>query len=115
MLARGTTPGTPDVRGSAPHAPTARLAAHVRVDVFRGRGGYPDVVRRTVLGRYEAKSAAFGISAPRLRGMSAQPIEEHDPRDPQVIFHALPECERREFLRQYHDAVNIAHDPAGYK
>lgn len=47
--------------------------------------------------------------------MSAQPIEEHDPRDPQVILDALPERERDEFLRQYHDAVDAAHDPAGYK
>jgi hypothetical protein len=34
--------------------------------------------------------------------MSAQPIEEHDPRDPPVLLHALPERERAEFLRQYH-------------
>lgn len=47
--------------------------------------------------------------------MSAQPIEDHDPRDPQVILHALPERERGEFLRQYHQAVDAAHDPAGYK
>jgi hypothetical protein len=47
--------------------------------------------------------------------MSAQPIEEHDPRDPQFILHALPEREREEFLRQYHEAVDVAHDPAGYK
>jgi len=30
-------------------------------------------------------------------------------------LHALPERERGEFLRQYHDAVDAAHDPAGYK
>lgn len=47
--------------------------------------------------------------------MSAQPIEEHDPRDPQVILYALPERERGEFLRQYRQAVDAAHDPAGYK
>ncbi len=47
--------------------------------------------------------------------MSAQPIEEHDPRDPQVILRALPERECDEFLQQYHDAVDAAHDPAGYK
>jgi hypothetical protein len=47
--------------------------------------------------------------------MSAQPIEERDPRDPQVILHALPERERDEFLRQYHEAVDAAHDPVGYK
>lgn len=47
--------------------------------------------------------------------MSAQPIEEHDPRDPQVILRALPKRERDEFLRQYHEAVDAAHDPVGYK
>jgi hypothetical protein len=47
--------------------------------------------------------------------MSAQPIEEHDPRDPEVILRSLPERERDEFLRQYHEAVDAAHDPAGYK
>ncbi len=47
--------------------------------------------------------------------MSAQPIEEHDPRDRQVILHDLPKRERSEFLRQYHDAVDAAHDPAGYR
>lgn len=47
--------------------------------------------------------------------MSAQPIEEHGPRDPRVILNSLPERERAEFLRQYHDAIHAAHDPAGYK
>ena len=47
--------------------------------------------------------------------MSAQPVSQEDPRDPQVILGGLPEQERAEFLRQYHDAVAAAHDPAGYK
>ena len=45
--------------------------------------------------------------------MTAQPIE--DPRDPLVILRDLPERERAEFLRQYHAAVDAAHDPAGYE
>ncbi|HEY7262277.1 MAG TPA: DUF6247 family protein [Trebonia sp.] len=45
--------------------------------------------------------------------MSAQPIE--DPSDPVVILRGLPERERAEFLRQYHAAVDAAHDPAGYE
>jgi hypothetical protein len=44
--------------------------------------------------------------------MTAQPIE--DPCDPLVILPDLPERERAEFLRQYHGAVDAAHDPAGY-
>jgi hypothetical protein len=32
-----------------------------------------------------------------------------------VILRDLPERERDEFLRQYHQAVNAAHDPAGYQ
>lgn len=49
----------------------------------------------------------------RLDAMSAQPIE--DPSDPVVILRGLPERERDEFLRQYHAAVDAAHDPAGYE
>jgi len=32
-----------------------------------------------------------------------------------VILERLPERERAEFLRQYQEAVEAAHDPAGYK
>jgi len=32
-----------------------------------------------------------------------------------VILSDLPEPEREEFLRQYHQAVDAAHDPAGYQ
>jgi hypothetical protein len=53
---------------------------------------------------------AFGT---RLGAVSAQPIE--DPSDPVVILRSLPERERSEFLRQYHLAVDAAHDPAGYE
>jgi len=45
--------------------------------------------------------------------MSAQPAE--DPCDPQVILRGLPGREREEFLRQYHEAVDEAHYPAGYQ
>jgi hypothetical protein len=49
----------------------------------------------------------------RLDRMTAQPTE--DPADPLVILRDLPEPEREEFLRQYHRAVDAAHDPAGYQ
>jgi hypothetical protein len=45
--------------------------------------------------------------------VTAQPTE--DPADPLVIMGELPEREREEFLRQYHRAVDAAHDPAGYQ
>lgn len=45
--------------------------------------------------------------------MTAQPTE--DAADPLVILRDLPERERGEFLRQYHGAVDAAHDPAGYQ
>lgn len=45
--------------------------------------------------------------------MIAQPAE--DPADPLAILSDLPEPEREEFLRQYHQAVDAAHDPAGYQ
>jgi Family of unknown function (DUF6247) len=45
--------------------------------------------------------------------MSAEPVE--DPNDPEVILRDLPERERADFLRQYHEAVDAAHDPLGYR
>jgi hypothetical protein len=45
--------------------------------------------------------------------VTAQPTE--DQTDPLVILRDLPEREREEFLRQYHRAVDAAHDPAGYQ
>jgi hypothetical protein len=47
--------------------------------------------------------------------MSAEPVQAEDPNDPQVILGDLPEQERGQFLRQYHEAVDAAHDPAGYR
>jgi Family of unknown function (DUF6247) len=51
--------------------------------------------------------------ARKLRLVTAQPAE--DPADPQVILRDLPQRERDEFLRQYHQAVDAAHEPAGYQ
>jgi hypothetical protein len=45
--------------------------------------------------------------------MTAQPTE--DPADPLVILRDLPEREHAEFLRQYRQAIDAAHDPAGYQ
>ena len=45
----------------------------------------------------------------KLRRVTAQPAE--DPADPLVILRDLPEPEREEFLRQYHRAVDAAHEP----
>jgi hypothetical protein len=45
--------------------------------------------------------------------VTAQPTE--DPADPLMILRDLPEREREQFLRQYHRAVDAAHDPAGYQ
>jgi hypothetical protein len=45
--------------------------------------------------------------------VSAQPAE--DPADPLVILRDLPEREHEEFLRQYHQGVDDAYDPAGYQ
>jgi hypothetical protein len=47
--------------------------------------------------------------------MSAEPVHVEDPEDPEVILRDLPEQERAEFLRQYHEAVDAAHDPVGYR
>jgi hypothetical protein len=49
----------------------------------------------------------------KLSHVTAQPTE--DPSDPLVILRDLPEQEHEEFLRQYHQAVDAAHDPAGYQ
>jgi hypothetical protein len=47
--------------------------------------------------------------------MSAEPVQVDDPNDPEVILRDLPERERGQFLHQYHEAVDAAHDPAGYR
>jgi hypothetical protein len=53
------------------------------------------------------------IGGRKLSCVTAQPTE--DPGDPLVILRDLPERERQAFLRQYHRAVDGAHDPAGYQ
>jgi hypothetical protein len=47
--------------------------------------------------------------------MTAQPVEHGDPHDPVSILADLPEDEREFFLSQYHEAVEAARDPAGWK
>jgi len=47
--------------------------------------------------------------------MSAEPVHVEDSDDPEVILRDLPERERAPFLSQYHEAVDAAHDPAGYR
>ena len=47
--------------------------------------------------------------------MPAERVQVEDPDDPEIILRDLPEQERAEFLRQYHEAVDAAHDPAGYR
>ncbi|WP_329521085.1 DUF6247 family protein [Spirillospora sp. NBC_01491] len=47
--------------------------------------------------------------------MSAQPVHEEDPQDPQLILERLPEQVRRVFLTEYQAAVVGARAPAGYR
>jgi hypothetical protein len=50
-----------------------------------------------------------------LNRMPAEPVQVGDPNDPEVIVRDLPEQERAEFLRQYHEAVDASRDPLGYR
>jgi hypothetical protein len=45
--------------------------------------------------------------------VTAQPTEDRS--DPLVILRDLSEREHEKFLRQYHQAVDAAHDPVGYQ
>ena len=47
--------------------------------------------------------------------MSAEPVEREDPLDPQRILDELPADEREYFLDQYHEALERARDPLGWK
>lgn len=48
--------------------------------------------------------------------MTAQPIHEEDPRDPEQILARLPERERDQFLREYRAAAKAAaHEVWRYK
>jgi len=74
----------------------------------------PRMCRKASSGiRARAIAPATKPSAKAARKLIAQPTE--DPADPLVILSDLPEPEREEFLRQYHQAVDAAHDPAGYQ
>ena len=50
-----------------------------------------------------------------LNRMPAEPVQVEDPNDPEVIVRDLPEQERAEFLRQYHEAADASRDPVGYR
>ena len=43
-----------------------------------------------------------------LGAMSAEPVHDEDPADPEIILRDLPEQERAQFLSQYHEAVDAA-------
>ncbi|HXP18398.1 MAG TPA: DUF6247 family protein [Streptosporangiaceae bacterium] len=48
--------------------------------------------------------------------MSAQPVSEHDPDDPDEILRALPEIYRETFLREYYaGAAEAARTVDGYR
>jgi Family of unknown function (DUF6247) len=78
--------------------------------IFRSDGLNPSYSACVLAGAAGRLSTAGGR---KLSPVTAQPTE--DPADPLVILRDLPEPEREEFLRQYHRAVDAAHDPAGYQ
>ena len=47
--------------------------------------------------------------------MFAEPVRAEDPDAPEAILRDLPERERAEFVRQYHEAIDATHDPRGYR
>jgi hypothetical protein len=47
--------------------------------------------------------------------MTAQPIGQDDPHDPEQILRRLPKREHEDFLRGYREAVEAAHKVAGYR
>ena len=49
-----------------------------------------------------------------VAAMTAQPVQEHDPPDPERILRALPGRERETFLAEYRRALDDARDPAGW-
>lgn len=77
--------------------------------------------------RHEWAFAAVSLTvsaAAWLRALTGMPLifmlfawcgGTEDPSDPEVILRDLPEQERGQFLRQYHEAVDAAHDPSGYR
>jgi hypothetical protein len=65
---------------------------------------------RVLDGTADGPRASVGCE---LSHVTAQSTE--DPADPLVTLRDLPEREHAEFLRQYHQAVDAAHDPVGYQ
>jgi transcriptional regulator with XRE-family HTH domain len=81
----------------------------------RALGEHPATTLRAGESRAATLPARAPLSGPgyNFGRMSADLAQ--DPNDPEVILRDLPERERAEFLRQYHEAVDAAHDPAGYR
>ena len=77
---------------------------------FRSDGPNP-ILGACVLARAAGRLRTAGER--KLNRVTAQPTEDSD--DPLVILRDLPEREHEEFLRQYHQAVEAARDPAGYQ
>lgn len=75
-------------------------------------GGWPDL-SYGACAIADAARRLGSLGRRKLSRVTAQPTE--DPADPLVILRDLPEREHEEFLRQYHQAVDAAHDPAGYQ
>ena len=79
--------------------------------VAPGRAGWSGTCGARVLA---GAAGRLGVTSERkLSHVTAQPTG--DPADPLVILRDLPEREHEEFLRQYHQAVDAAYDPAGYQ
>jgi uncharacterized protein DUF6247 len=79
--------------------------------VAPGRAGWSGTCVTRVLA---GAAGRLGVTSERkLSHVTAQPTE--DPADPLVILRDLPEREHEEFLRQYHQAVDAAYDPASYQ
>src|ERR1700730_14313087 len=61
--------------------------------------------------RSQASLRQSGVRRPasgpgcNLARMSAEPVQVDDPNDPEVVLRDLPERERAEFLRQYHEEL----------
>lgn len=62
-----------------------------------------------------ASEGCFSVGAAYDAHVSTQPVEQDDSLDPEGILRELPEWERGKFLAAYREAVDGAHDPAGWK
>ncbi len=99
--------------GCAPHAcgGDPEAAPYFDVEEFCS----PRLWGLAPLRRGWAAGPRAGPARPTMGPMSAQPVHQEDPRDPEVILRDLPAREREQFLREYHEAVDAAHEPAGYR